>query len=465
MATLSFTCPKCQRQHDRVKTEMAGFKVRCQCGHVFRLGPKQEPTPSKTKAAPSKPVTAKPAAARPVKPSAAKKPPVDDPEIDKLLQPRDVSESDSFDDFDDSGVLDQIIAASNAPPANPTAAAEVDELIRSPRFKTSSTNKATPAGEIQPAAKSKPTKNTPQPSEETTSATASATSPAIKDYSVDDLLGGFDTPDTAAPESKLSTPTTGDDDLLEPLDDDLLEPMDDDILEPIIEEQEILEPIIPSAVPPQGVYVPTPAPLAMLSDPNAPLTDPSLPLPGHVPGAPPHLLDASNPYATPSLAGPYVPSAGKPRNRRRGARGPTVALTIPGIFLIVIGVTNLLLMAFLFFVDIAATSSDFGMQQSRFNNNPFSNNPFDQGAGRRSGYAAGRLAGASIMRVAQVGLCIATILGGIAMAKASGFRTALVGSIVALVPLCTPLDCVLVEPAVGLWALIVICVMKDQFTN
>lgn len=443
---------------------MAGVKVRCQCGHVFRLGPKQKPTPSSTKPAQTQPT--KPVVARPAKPSASKKPPIDAAEIDKLLQPRDVSDSDSFDDFDDSGVLDQIIAASNAPPANPSAAAEVDELIRTPRFKTASTAKAKPTEKNNPtAAKSKPAKHSPPPSKETISTAASATPQPVKDYSVDDLLGGFDTPETAAPRSKPSTPTLGDEDLLEPLDDDILEPIDDDILEPIIEEQGILEPIIQSAAPPQGVYVPTPMP----SDLNAPLTDPSLPLPGHAPGTPSHLLNTNNPYATPSVAGPYVPSPGRPRKRRRGARGPTAALTIPGIFLIVIGAINLLLMAFLFFVDIAATTSDFGMQQSRFNNNPFSNSPFDQGVGRRSrtrsSYAAGRLAGASIMRVAQVGLCIATILGGIAMAKASGFRTALVGSIVALVPLCTPLDCVLVEPAVGLWALIVVCVMKDQFTN
>jgi hypothetical protein len=40
MATLSFQCPKCGKIHDRIKPEMAGFKVRCQCGFIFRLGPK-----------------------------------------------------------------------------------------------------------------------------------------------------------------------------------------------------------------------------------------------------------------------------------------------------------------------------------------------------------------------------------------------------------------------------------------
>ena len=40
MATLTFQCPKCGKTHDRIKPEMAGFKVRCQCGFVFRLGPK-----------------------------------------------------------------------------------------------------------------------------------------------------------------------------------------------------------------------------------------------------------------------------------------------------------------------------------------------------------------------------------------------------------------------------------------
>lgn len=396
-----------------------------------------------------------------------KKPSVNASDVDELLQPRDVSDSDSFDDFDDSGVLDQIIAASNTPPAKPTATTEVDELIRSPRFKTASTaqnkpvDQAKPAEKTNPASKSQAAKHTTPPAQETISTTSSATSQPIKDYSVDDLLGGFDTPVPVAARSKSPTPTLEEDDLLEPLDDDILEPIEDDILEPIVEEQEILEPIIQSAAPPQGSFIPTP----MLSDPNAPLTDPSLPMPGHAPGVAPLLHESNNPYATPSVAGPYVPSPGKPRKRRRGARGPTAALTIPGVFLIVIGATNLLLMAFLFVVDIAATSSDLGMRQSRFNNNPFSNTPFDQGAGTRSGYAAGRLAGASIMRVAQVGLCIATILGGIAMAKATGFRTALGGSIVALIPFCTPLDCFLVEPAVGLWALIVVCVMKDQFTS
>ncbi len=40
MPTLSFQCPKCSKIHDRIRQEMAGFKVRCQCGFVFRLGPK-----------------------------------------------------------------------------------------------------------------------------------------------------------------------------------------------------------------------------------------------------------------------------------------------------------------------------------------------------------------------------------------------------------------------------------------
>jgi len=45
MATLSFNCPKCDKVHSRIKPEMAGHKVRCQCGFVFRLGPKSQKQP------------------------------------------------------------------------------------------------------------------------------------------------------------------------------------------------------------------------------------------------------------------------------------------------------------------------------------------------------------------------------------------------------------------------------------
>ncbi len=38
--TLTFQCPGCGKIHQGVKPEMAGHKVRCQCGFVFRLGSK-----------------------------------------------------------------------------------------------------------------------------------------------------------------------------------------------------------------------------------------------------------------------------------------------------------------------------------------------------------------------------------------------------------------------------------------
>lgn len=42
MPTLSFSCPSCTKLHERVKPEMVGHKVRCQCGFVFRLGSKSD---------------------------------------------------------------------------------------------------------------------------------------------------------------------------------------------------------------------------------------------------------------------------------------------------------------------------------------------------------------------------------------------------------------------------------------
>ena len=45
MPTLSFSCPKCGKEHSRIKPEMSGHKVRCQCGFVFRLGSKTEKQP------------------------------------------------------------------------------------------------------------------------------------------------------------------------------------------------------------------------------------------------------------------------------------------------------------------------------------------------------------------------------------------------------------------------------------
>lgn len=45
METLSFSCPKCGKLHERVKTEMVGHKVQCQCSYVFRLGSKSDKKP------------------------------------------------------------------------------------------------------------------------------------------------------------------------------------------------------------------------------------------------------------------------------------------------------------------------------------------------------------------------------------------------------------------------------------
>lgn len=41
-AAFSFNCPQCGKTYDNVKANMAGRKVSCTCGKVFRLGPKTE---------------------------------------------------------------------------------------------------------------------------------------------------------------------------------------------------------------------------------------------------------------------------------------------------------------------------------------------------------------------------------------------------------------------------------------
>jgi len=45
MPTLSVSCPKCQKGHQRIKPEMVGRKVRCQCGFVFRIGSRANKQP------------------------------------------------------------------------------------------------------------------------------------------------------------------------------------------------------------------------------------------------------------------------------------------------------------------------------------------------------------------------------------------------------------------------------------
>lgn len=42
MATLSFSCPECGKLHERVNSGMVGYKVKCKCGFVFRLGSKAD---------------------------------------------------------------------------------------------------------------------------------------------------------------------------------------------------------------------------------------------------------------------------------------------------------------------------------------------------------------------------------------------------------------------------------------
>ena len=41
-AAFSFNCPECGKTYENVKANMAGRKVSCTCGKVFRLGPKTE---------------------------------------------------------------------------------------------------------------------------------------------------------------------------------------------------------------------------------------------------------------------------------------------------------------------------------------------------------------------------------------------------------------------------------------
>lgn len=42
MSSFSFNCPQCGKVYENVKSKMAGCKVRCNCGKIFRLGPKTE---------------------------------------------------------------------------------------------------------------------------------------------------------------------------------------------------------------------------------------------------------------------------------------------------------------------------------------------------------------------------------------------------------------------------------------
>ena len=41
-AAFSFNCPECGKTYENIKANMAGRKVSCTCGKVFRLGPKTE---------------------------------------------------------------------------------------------------------------------------------------------------------------------------------------------------------------------------------------------------------------------------------------------------------------------------------------------------------------------------------------------------------------------------------------
>jgi hypothetical protein len=41
-AAFSFNCPQCGKTYENIKAKMAGRKVSCTCGKVFRLGPKTE---------------------------------------------------------------------------------------------------------------------------------------------------------------------------------------------------------------------------------------------------------------------------------------------------------------------------------------------------------------------------------------------------------------------------------------
>lgn len=177
MATLSFVCPECNRQHDRVRPELAGSKVRCKCGHVFRLGPKSsKPTNSPTLLKPvvaqpvqAQPVVAKPMVAKPVaQPPAAQPASAQDPLLqanqvgDRSAQSsgdlgsaKTVSDSDSFEGFDDSGSFDNLMSEATGPAGNPTPLAEKPKAkpsVATPAKTEPSVAKPTPRSQSSPAA-------------------------------------------------------------------------------------------------------------------------------------------------------------------------------------------------------------------------------------------------------------------------------------------------------------------------
>lgn len=464
MATLSFSCPKCQRDFKNVKAEMAGSKVKCQCGHVFRLGPKKtkpeqpkpkpKSTPRPKPAAAVRPSTStprvstpRPKPARPASSSAPQPAPksdaatvanasqpaptpstdhsnfdsparTNDPDVDELIaiagvpptrpstQPAD---SDSFDGLDDSGELDQLLAEpplTTAPPPSTT---------RSPKKANHDS-----ADDLLPVGHS------PSPSP--------ASRPVVGK--------GIDL-------KKKSS--VGNEDDLELIDDDLelldddLELLDDDL--ELIEDELTLAPL-PSAYS-QGPdlapgIAPAPSPYAAPA-PNSfggPMAN-AQPMPGGMPQA------APIPQAPSSYGNPYAPVGPTLQPSYSGSqqRYPSWVITAPGIAMIVCGSLDLLWVLFFMVRTFVLGVGVATLPQTEFGP------PIGQ-AEKEFLFTSMIVSGAISLIFLAIALTV--LMGGINMVKRTGYGRAMAGAICAILP-CAIMDVVLLEIGIGIWATVVLC--------
>jgi hypothetical protein len=136
-------------------------------------------------------------------------------------------------------------------------------------------------------------------------------------------------------------------------------------------------------------------------------------------------------------------------------------ISLPGIFLAVVGGINVLAAGLLLMTGNQASQispDDFEKQlQSQFS--PEQRQQWEDL--KRQGWTAEKLLevlkkGAFAWGGVALGCGLVTVLGGIRMAQTRSYGLAMTGAILAAIPFLSPLGCCLIGEAVGIWALVVL---------
>jgi hypothetical protein len=139
---------------------------------------------------------------------------------------------------------------------------------------------------------------------------------------------------------------------------------------------------------------------------------------------------------------PRAPSSGSPRDR----------VNLPGIFLIVVGIFNILGAIYPIANGLVVLLASEKFLTEVMANNPLvpKGQPVDLNVARAGGVFW------LVVGVLMVVLSFVTILGGVYMRSLKGYGLAIAGAIIACVPCISAMACCGVGEGIGIWALVVL---------